>query len=157
MGAAKADEGSKNSMSLDPLSEIKYRYRLAIDHLGRAERLFSLRDWAGTISASQLAVENFAKAVIAFFEVPTWSHDPSNQLNGLIEKVPSDIRGAVKELTSLVREIAPEHGRSSYGEPSAGLVPSDIYKEDHAAKAVRDAEKARQITERVLKRLNIRL
>ena len=65
-------------MSLNPLSEIKYRLRLASEHLQRAERLFNLGDWVGTVSSSQIAVENFAKAVIAVFEVPTWSHDPRN-------------------------------------------------------------------------------
>jgi len=72
-------------MSFNPLSEVRYRYRLAVEHLERAGRLFSLRDWVGTISSSQLAIENFAKAVISVFEVPTWSHDPSNQLNGLMK------------------------------------------------------------------------
>jgi HEPN domain-containing protein len=144
-------------MSFNPLSEVRYRYRLAVEHLERAGRLFSLSDWAGTISASQLAVENFAKAVVSVFEVPTWSHDPSNQLNGLMKKLPSDIEDLVKELASLVREMAPEHGRTSYGEPGMGLVPSDIYREDHASKAFEKGKKARKIAERVLEMLNIKI
>lgn len=144
-------------MSFNPLGEIRYRYRLAVEQLERAERLFSLRDWVGTVSGSQLAVENFAKAVIATFEVPTWSHDPSNQLNSLIERLPSDMIDEVKELAASAREMAPEHGRSSYGEPSAGLVPSDIYREDHASNALKKGRKAREIAERVLNRLNVRL
>lgn len=125
------------------MSEVRYRYRLAIEHLERAERLFSLRDWVGAVSASQMAVENFAKVVIVAFEVPTWSHDPSNQLNGMH--------------ACLARELAPEHGRSSYGEPIGGMVPSDIYREDHASNALEKGRKAREITEKVLNRLNIRL
>lgn len=144
-------------MSFNPLSEVRYRYRLAVEHLERAGRLFSLRDWVGTISSSQLAVENFAKAVISVFEVPTWSHDPSNQLNGLMKKLPSDIEDVVKELASLARGMAPEHGRSSYGEPSAGLVPSDIYKEEHATDALTNAKKAGEIAEKVLARLDVRI
>ncbi|MFQ6087230.1 MAG: HEPN domain-containing protein [Candidatus Bathyarchaeia archaeon] len=144
-------------MSFNPLSEAKYRYRLAADHLARAERLFSLRDWAGTVSASQLAVENFAKSVIAVFEVPTWSHDPSNQLVGLIEKLPSGVENLVRKLSSLAREIAPDHGRASYGEPSAGLTPGDIYREEHASDALTNAKKARDIAENVLKRLEVSL
>lgn len=144
-------------MSFNPLSEVRYRYRLAVEHLERAERLFSLRDWVGAVSASQLAVENFAKAVIVVFEVPTWSHDPSNQLNSLVEKLPSDAVGDVKELAGLAREMAPEHGRSTYGEPSAGLVPSDIYREDHASNALEKGKKARKTTEKVLKKLNVEL
>ena len=136
-------------MSLNPLSEVKYRYRLAMEHLERAERLFSLKDWVGVVSASQLAIENFAKAVIAIFEIPTWSHDPSNQLNDLVEKFPNDIVNDVKE-------IAPEHGRSTYGEPISGLMPSDIYKESNALNALEECRKAKKIAEKVLERLNVR-
>jgi len=51
-------------MSFNPLSEVRYRYRLAVEHLERAGRLFSLRDWVGTISSSQLAAENFESCYI---------------------------------------------------------------------------------------------
>jgi len=144
-------------MSLNPLGEVKYRYRLAAEQLGRAGRLFSLGDWVGTVSNSQSAVENFAKAVIAAFEVPTWSHDPSNQLSSLIERLPGGLVEDAQELAVMVMEMAPEHGRSSYGEPSAGLTPSDIYGEGHASNALEKAKKARIIVERVLERLNVRL
>ncbi|MBE0516843.1 MAG: HEPN domain-containing protein [Methanophagales archaeon] len=142
-------------MSFNPLSEVRYRYRLGIEHLERAERLFSLNDWVGTVSASQLAVESLAKAVIALFEVPTWSHDPSGQLSSLLEQMPDDIVDSVKKLVAFAREMAPEHGRSSYGEPSAGIVPGDIYKEEHASKALEEARKARETAERVLERFDI--
>lgn len=48
-------------MSVNPLSEVGYRHRLAVEQLERAERLFSLRDWVGTVSSSQLVVENLAR------------------------------------------------------------------------------------------------
>ena len=143
-------------MSLNPLNEVKYRYRLAMEHLERAERLFSLKDWVGVVSASQLAIENFAKAIIAIFEIPTWSHDPSNRLNDLVEKFPDDVINNVKELAILAREIAPEHGRSTYGEPITGLMPSDIYKESHALNALEECRKAKKIAEKVLEQLNVR-
>lgn len=104
----------------------------------------------------QLAIENFAKAVIAVFEVPTWSHDPSNQLNSLLNRLPKNGTDEVRELANLAREIAPEHGRSTYGEPSSGLVPSDIYKEKHALNALENSRKARRITERILNSLDIK-
>lgn len=144
-------------MSFDPLGEVRYRRRLALEQLERAKKLFSLKDWVGTISSSQLAVENFAKAIIAAFEVPTWSHDPSNQLNSLINRLPSGLVEDARELAVLAREMASEHGRSSYGEPNAGLTPSDIYREDHASSALNKAKKAKMIAEKVLHKLNIRL
>jgi HEPN domain-containing protein len=144
-------------MSFNPLNEVKYRYKLAVEHLERAERLFSLKDWVGVASASQIAIENFAKAVIAVFEIPTWSHDPSNQLNSLMKRFPSDLKENLKELANLARELAPEHGRSTYGEPSAGLTPSDIYKENHALNALEKSRKAKKIAEKTFSQLNIRL
>lgn len=155
MGVAEAYEGSEDSVSLKPLNEVKYRCRLATEHLERAGRLLSLRDWAGT--ASQLAVENFAKAVISVFEVPTWSHDPSDELNRLKERFPSDVEDLVEELVILVRETAPEHGRASYGEPSEGLLPSDIYEEDHASSAFEKSRKASEIAEMILDKMGIKI
>lgn len=144
-------------MSFNPLSEVRYRHRLAVEQLERSERLFSLGDWAGTVSSSQLAVENFAKAVIAAFEVPTWSHDPSNQLDGLIGRLPSDVMDDARMLAILAGELAPEHGRSSYGEPGSGLTPRDIYGESHALDARGKGERARGIAESVLKRFGVDL
>jgi HEPN domain-containing protein len=144
-------------MSINPLNEVKYRHRLAIEHLERARKLFSVKDWVGTVLSSQPAVENFTKAVISAFEVPTWSHDPSNQLKSLIDRLPTDLVEDVQELAVATREMAPEHGKASYGEPTAGLTPSDIYEEEHASNALKKTEKARKIAEKVLERLNIRL
>ena len=142
-------------MSLNPRSEARYRNRLALDHLRRAENLYSMRDWAGAVSTSQLAVENFAKAVIALFEVPTWGHDPSTQLNNLTDRMPPEVTGAAKDLSLLASEIAPEHGRASYGEPTAGLTPNEIYKEAHASDALDKAREARKISAQILKGLGI--
>jgi len=144
-------------MSLNPATEVTYRYRLALEHLKRAEKLSSLRDWVGTVAACQLSVESFAKAVIAAFEVPTWSHDPSNQLHGLLRRLPADSRDDVEKLADLAREMAPEHGRSTCGEPTAGILPSDIYGRDHASDSLHRARKARKTTQRVIRQLSIRV
>ena len=104
-----------------------------------------------------MAVENFAKTVIAVFEIPTWSHDPSNQLNDLVEKLPSDVMDDVRELAKLARELAPEHGRTSYGEPTAGITPGEIYGRDSASDALEKSRKARKIAEKILNRLNVEL
>ncbi|MEM3727406.1 MAG: DNA-binding protein [Candidatus Bathyarchaeia archaeon] len=103
-----------------------------------------------------LAIENFAKAVIAIFEVPTWGHDPSNQLNKLVEKLSNDIADNARKLAILAKETAPEHGRSTYGEPTAGLLPSDIYMENHALNALEKAKEAEEIVKKIFNQLNIR-
>jgi HEPN domain-containing protein len=144
-------------MSLNPLNEIRYRHGLAMDHLKRAEISFSAGDWVGTVSASQLAIENFAKAVIATMEVPTWGHDPSNQLRNLVGRLPGILQGEIRELSSLAQEMAPEHGRSAYGEPTSGLLPGDIYKEHHASTALMKAKDARLKAEHALATLGVKL
>jgi HEPN domain-containing protein len=75
----------------------------------------------------------------------------------LLEQIPDDSVGSVKKLVAFAREMAPEHGRSSYGEPSAGIVPSEMYKEEHASNALEAARKARETVEMVLERFDIKL
>ena len=57
----------------------------------------------------------------------------------------------------LVQTLAPEHDRSNYGEPSAGLTPSDLYREHHALDALENSKKAKKLTEDILKVLNIKI
>ncbi len=144
-------------MSINPLTEVHYRYRLAKQHLIRAEKLYRLGDWAGTVQFAQLAIENFAKALIAVFEVPTWSHDPSSQLLRLVSRFPHSTTEQVRELANIAREVAPEYGRSTYGEPNRGLTPNELYDEEHAREILEKAHRARDIAENVLSALGIAL
>jgi hypothetical protein len=50
-----------------------------------------------------------------------------------------------KNFVVATREMAPERGKASYGEPTAGLTPTDIYEEEHALNALKKTEKARMI------------
>ncbi|MCD6095933.1 MAG: HEPN domain-containing protein [Thermoprotei archaeon] len=144
-------------MSIDPIEEAYYRYRLAIQHLNRAKRLYELNDWVGTVQFAQIAIENFAKTLIALFEIPTWSHDPSNQLIRLLNRFPDKITVHIRELAEITRSVAPEHGRSTYGEPSRGLTPNEIYTKDEAKGILEKAQRAKDIVELVLNALNISL
>ncbi|MCC6065763.1 MAG: HEPN domain-containing protein, partial [Thermofilum sp.] len=68
------------TLRLNPLSEVEYRERLAERYLADAEGAFERGDFRGTVASSQLAAENAAKAVVAVYRVPSWSHDPSHEL-----------------------------------------------------------------------------
>jgi len=142
-------------MSLNPINEVRYRYRLARQNLTRAERLYKLGDWAGTVQSAQLAIENFTKTLIALFEIPTWSHDPSNQLLNLIGRFPNNVIDEIRELADLAREYAVEHSRSTYGEPDKGLTPDELYGEGDAHRILIKAYRAQNIVNEVLKILNI--
>ena len=140
---------------IDPISEAEYRLRLANEHLGRAEAYYDHGDWAGCVRYSQLAIENFAKAIISVFEVPTWSHDPSNQLMNVMNKVPEGLRGLVGELARLSHEVAREYARSTYGEPSSLLTPGMLYDRDYAGSILNSARRARDIAYSVLRQLGV--
>ena len=142
-------------MSVNPMGEARYRYKLAASHLARAERLIALGDWAGAAHFVQLAVDNFAKAVVALYEVPTWSRDPSNQLLKLSSRIPQSFAGEVRELALIARDVAPEHGRSTYGEPGEGLTPDDVYTEAHARELAVKARRAGEIASRVFEALGV--
>ena len=140
---------------IDPIGELKYRLALANEHLRRAEMYCQVSDWAGCVHYSQLSIENFAKALISMYEVPTWSHDPSNQLLTLLSQLPEDLRSIVRELALMSREVTVEHARSTYGEPSSGLTPGMLYDRDYASALLNKARRARDIVNTVLRRLGI--
>jgi len=140
---------------IDPIRELEYKLALANEHLRRAETYCQLGDWAGCVHYSQLSIENFAKALISMYEVPTWSHDPSNQLLTLLNQLPEDLRSIVRELAIISHEVAVEHARSTYGEPSSGLTPGMLYDRDYASALLNKARRARDIVNTVLRRLGI--
>lgn len=144
-------------MTIDPIDEVKYRFRLAIEHLRRAERLFQIEDWSGVVQFSQLAIENFTKALIAIHEVPTWSHDPSRQLTRLINRFPEEFHSDLHKVAQYCREVAVEHARSMYGEPSLRLTPSEIYDRNFAQNILNKALEVYKLTLKILESLGIQL
>jgi HEPN domain-containing protein len=139
----------------DPIDEVKYRYRLAVNCLREADEAFSRGDWRGTVANAKLSAENAAKAVIAAYRVPSWSHDPSDELRELIDRMPGDLVDLIIELANIAKTLAPEHGRSTYGEPSRGLTPWDIYNKGDAEKALGMANRAVDIMKTILNALGI--
>ncbi len=141
----------------DPLDEVNYRYRLAINYLREADEAFNRGDWRGTVANAQLAAENAAKAIIAVYRIPSWSHDPSGELETIINDLPRDSTELVRELAVITRRLAPEHGRSTYGEPERGLTPWEIYSKGDAEAALNMARRAVDIMKAVLKRLGVEI
>jgi len=107
----------------------------------------------GTVASSQLSTENAAKAVIAFFRIPSWSHDPAPELRELLNEFLMHTRELVEELADIAESLAPEHGRATYGEPLRGLTPWDIYNKEDADRALNSARRATALSRRILKEL----
>ena len=75
-----------------------------------------------------------------------------------IKNIESDkVIKCIRELAEIIRDIAPERGRSTCGEPSRGLTPNEIYTEDEAKEILEKAQKAKDIVKRTLNALNISL
>jgi len=147
--------GGLMPISIDPGAEVNYRLRLAENYLKDAEESFKRGDFRATVASSQLTVENSAKAIISVFRIPSWSHDPSHELREIAQQIPLDVRHLVEELADLAEILAPEHGRSTYGEPARGLTPWEIYSRDDAEKTLQYARKAVEIAGIILGRLRV--
>ncbi|MBS7644430.1 MAG: HEPN domain-containing protein [Candidatus Bathyarchaeia archaeon] len=144
-------------MKLNPLSEVRFRVKLAERYLEEAERAYRIEDYRAAVGSSQLSVENAAKAVIALYRIPSWSHDPSHELEELIDTMPEEVRHPSRELASTARRLAPEHGRATYGEPSRGLTPWDLYSREDAYSALNDAREALKRLSEILEKLKVHL
>jgi HEPN domain-containing protein len=143
------------ALVIDPESEVRYRVRLAEGYLREAEENFKREDFRATVAASQLAAENAAKAIIAIFRIPSWSHDPSHELREVISQLPQSLRPLAEELAGIAQLLAPEHGRVTYGEPTRGLTPWEIYGREDAEKALQLAKKAVELMRLILRELKM--
>lgn len=139
-------------MKFDPESEIEYRIRLARDFLDEAGKMLDGGYLRGAVESSQLSAENSGKSIIAIHAVPSWSHDPSFELLDLKEKFPNDLHREIERLAEIVHELAPEHGRVSYGEPQRRIAPWEIYDKSYAEKKYNLSKEALGIAEEVLRR-----
>ena len=138
-------------MKIDPSFEVNYRMKLAIEYFKKAKKFFESEDYKESVEASQLSVEDAAKAIIALKRLPSWSHDPSYELFEIIGEFPQELQKIIKELADIAHELAPEHGIATYGKPSEGLTPWEIYNKNKAYNTLKKAERAINIMKRVLK------
>ena len=143
------------TLKFNPLSEVEYRERLAERYLADAEGAFERGDFRGTVASSRLAAENAAKAVVAVYRVPSWSHDPSHELREAAAQMPASLKPLAEELASIAELLAPEHGRATYGEPTRGLTPWELYTREDAETALQRARKAVELAKSILKELKV--
>lgn len=140
-------------MSLNPREEALYRLELAGWYLDRARKALALGDFAGAMAEAQLSVENSAKAVISCFRIPSWSHDPGEELLDVMEEnqrriIPllgEEFLKRLKGVAEKAHVMAPEHGRSTYGDMERRIPPWQIYSQGDARRGLEHAEDAYQV------------
>ena len=127
---------------MDTREEAIRLLREAEEDLDRAVRYPEMKDWVTVVHYSQLAVEKSAKALISCFETFEWTHDPSDQLKRLVEKGFLDKQ--FLEIASYAKEVAPWHGRSTYGALKNGLWrrPSQFCTEEVGIELIDKAKKS---------------
>lgn len=140
--------------------EAKYRISLAEGYLKRAEAAAKRKDHLAVISNSQQAVENSAKAIISCFRIPSWSHDPSNELSEVMEdnrdkieeKIGTSIFQDVNTLALYSRNLAPEHGRMSYGDPNLRIPPWELADPKRASETLNYAQNSVRIAKKFIEK-----
>jgi|GEM_PF-3845052 len=63
---------------------------------------------------SQLSTKNSAKAVIGYYRIPSWSHNPAPELRDIKKMIPDELRMDV-ELPARNRQENPNETRSYNG------------------------------------------
>jgi HEPN domain-containing protein len=101
-------------------SEIEIRLKDAEYFLRCAEDNLPLEHYTVVVHNAQLCIELSAKAVIAFYEEPTWTHDPSEQFLRILEEHGEELAEMleVEDLSTLAEDAgvaAPWHVWSVYG------------------------------------------
>jgi len=129
-------------LRFNPRREVEYRAQLAHEYLEDAENGLRANDFKNCVQNSQLATENAARAVVATRRTPSWGHDPSPELLEVGKELDSKQEAKAKRLAELSSQLAPEHGRASYGEPERFVTPRMLYDLEAAEKAIAIAREA---------------
>ena len=137
-------------MKFNPSREIEYRIELARSFLQDAEERLRLSDFKGCVQYSQLSAENAAKAVIATRRTPSWGHDPSAELLEVTKELSAEHRESPARLAAICSQLAPEHARTTYGEPERFLTPWALYDLEAAQRSITLAREAVAIMNEII-------
>ena len=131
---------------MSPYEDSLYRLRVAAEFLDRAEHNFAQDDWAGCVQQAQIAVENAAKAILAYVDPVPHTHEPHRQLEMLLATMPdlpTDIIAFFKVVIAAGQHLGGrEHVLATYGDEERRLTPSQIFHQPEATKAIEHARNA---------------
>lgn len=141
-------------MAVNSREEATYRLQLASGYVKEAEQLFGAKLWRACAGSCQLAVENGCKAVVALFRPMVRTHEISEHLLNIAEeeKLTEEEVQKIEKLANYARVLGlKEHILVDYGDELTFKVPWEIYKEEHAKRAMEIASAAVGITEEFIK------
>lgn len=129
--------------------------------LDSARRDWAARAWRDTCLFAQLAIEMSAKAVIASFAQPQWTHDPGEQIRRIVlarsdaeleSLFGGPCREALERLARDARETAPWHTLAVYGKKLPGrarVAAVDVCTQEAAQDLLARAEHAVALASRL--------
>jgi len=143
---------------MDSEEEARYRLRLAEGYLEKAKKFLEDKLFDDVVSRAQLASENAVKAVISCFRVPSWTHDPAGELNEviqpirstLIEKLGDRFLIEMEKAAGASQELAPNHGKTTYGDAAAHKPPWEIYDRRSAKESLSKATHAVNVAKKFI-------
>jgi len=133
---------------------------LAERHLNRAQSFITDEGYDDSVGKAQLSVENSVKAIISCFRIPSWSHDPSGELeevisanrNAIVKLFGEGYLDTIMEACQAAAKLAPEHGKTTYGDVISYKPPWEIYDRNNAEEAVASAGKAFKVAKSFVER-----
>lgn len=139
---------------MNPNEDYLYRLRVAIEFRDRAVRNFAQNDWSGCVQQAQIAVENAAKAILAYVGPVPHTHEPYSHLEVLLAArpdLPPDVIAAINAVIAACRHLgAREHVLTTYGDEGRHLTPSQIFHQPEATAALHHARNAISNAEQVI-------
>lgn len=132
--------------------DAQYRLRLAEGFLREAEQDFGSQRWRSCVDNAQLSIENSGKTILAIFGPAPRTHQPTRELQDLVEKGKLDpsLVNRLSQVLPLFDEFGlEEHFKTDYGLESDYLLPWELYDEEDARKAKRAASQCLELAREV--------
>jgi len=124
-------------------------------YLESTEKRLLAKDWRGSCQDGQLAIETLAKAIIACFEEPKWTHKPGEQLEKLLEENKTEIVKTIgenlffelEEIGTVADDVAPWHGWGTYSKIESDRIisPFKISSEEASRELVQKVRQSYKI------------
>lgn len=109
--------------------------------LGEARSAIKRKDYSGTVRRSQECVELSLKGALRLYgiEYPR-EHDVKSLLLRVTARFPAWFSKRAEEFGKISEELVKHRGPSMYGDEEKGIPPTELFGEEHARKALEDAE-----------------
>jgi len=131
----------------------EYRLKLATGFLKEAGQDLNLRRWRSAMNHAQLAVENAAKAILAWIGPVGRTHHPAPLLREAMQRgtFSKTQQPAVERLAELAELLGVDiHIQNDYGDEAGGLTPWELFDEADAKQALGMAEEAVHLAQTVV-------